>query len=141
LEIGNYLSALSPTRVFSYSLAMRNTNRDFSLIRSGRRVMPSGRLWNPAADVYQSADGWIVKVDLAGVCTDELEIEIRGSLLSIRGCRRDTHYREGFIYHQMEITYSRFEKSIEFPAPIEGASIRQDYRDGFLIIDVRREQD
>jgi hypothetical protein len=38
----------------------------------------------------------------------------------------------------MEITYSRFEKSIEFPAPIEGASIRQDYSDGFLIIDVRR---
>jgi HSP20 family molecular chaperone IbpA len=41
----------------------------------------------------------------------------------------------------MEITYSRFEKSIQFPAPIEGASIKQDYRDGFLIIDVRREQD
>jgi HSP20 family molecular chaperone IbpA len=41
----------------------------------------------------------------------------------------------------MEITYSRFEKSIEFPAPIEGASIRQDYNDGFLIIDVLREQD
>ena len=120
---------------------MRNTNREFSLIRSGRRVMPSGRLWNPAADVYRSSDGWVVKVDLAGVCTDELEIEIRDSLLSIRGCRRDTHYREGFVYHQMEITYSRFEKSIEFPATIEGASIRQDYSDGFLIIDVRKEQD
>ena len=141
MEIGNYLFALFTILVFTYSLAMRNTNREFSLIRAGRRVVPSGRLWNPAADVYQSSDGWVVKVDLAGVCTDELEIEIRGSLLSIRGCRRDTHYREGFVYHQMEITYSRFEKSIEFPAPIEGASIRQDYRDGFLIIDVLREQD
>ena len=120
---------------------MRNTNREFSLIRGGRRVVPSGRLWNPAADVYQSPEGWIVKVDLAGVCTDELEIEIRGSLLSIRGCRRDTHYREGFVYHQMEITYSRFEKSIQFPAPIDGASIRRDYTDGFLIIDVRKEHD
>ena len=103
--------------------------------------MPSGRLWNPAADVYRSADGWVVKVDLAGVCSDELEIEIQDSMLRIRGCRRDTHYRDGFVYHQMEITYSRFEKSIQFPAPIEGASIRHDYRDGFLIINVRREQD
>ena len=120
---------------------MRNTNREFSLIRAGRRVMPSGRLWNPAADVYRSNDGWVVKVDLAGVCTDELEIEIHDSMLRIRGCRRDTHYRDGFVYHQMEITYSRFEKFIQFPAPIEGASIRQDYSDGFLIIDVRREQD
>ena len=120
---------------------MRNLDRDFSLIRTDRRVVPSGRLWNPAADVYRSSDGWIVKVDLAGVCMEELEVEIRESILRIRGCRKDTHIREGFTYHQMEITYSRFEKSIEFPAPIEGASIRQDYSDGFLIIDVRREQD
>ena len=122
-------------------LIMRNTDRDFSLIRTGRRVVPSGRLWNPAADVYRSADGWVVKVDLAGICSDDLEIEISDSILSIRGCRRDTHYREGFVYHQMEITYSRFEKSIQFPAPIDGASIKHDYSDGFLIIHVRREQD
>ncbi len=120
---------------------MRNTNRDFSLIRTDRRVVPSGRLWNPAADVFRVADGWVVKLDLAGICSDELEIEIRDSLLSIRGCRRDTHYREGSVYQQMEITYSRFEKSIQFPAPIEGATIKQDYTDGFLIINVRREQD
>ena len=120
---------------------MRDIEQEFSLIRTDRRVIPSGRLWNPAADVYQCANGWIVKVDLAGVCSDELEIELRESLLTIRGCRRDTHYRDGFVYQQMEITYSRFEKSIQFPAPIEGASIRRDYKDGFLIIDVRTEQD
>jgi HSP20 family protein len=119
---------------------MRNTNRDFSLIRTDRRVAPSGRLWNPAADVYRVPDGWVVKVDLAGICSDELEIELRDSLLSIRGCRRDTHYRDGFVYQQMEITYSRFEKSIQFPAPIDGATVKHDYLDGFLIINVRREQ-
>ena len=120
---------------------MRNIDSDFSLIRTDRRVIPSGRLWNPDADVYRSSEGWVVKVDLAGVCMDELEVEIRDTILSIRGCRKDTHIREGFTYHQMEITYSRFEKSIQFPAPIEGASIRHDYEDGFLIINVRREQD
>jgi len=124
-----------------YPVAMRNIDSDFSLIRTDRRVLPSGRLWNPAADVYRSSDGWVVKVDLAGVCMDELEVEIRDSILSIRGCRKDTHIREGCTYHQMEITYSRFEKSIQFPSPIEGATIRHDYSDGFLIIKVRREQD
>ena len=120
-----------------YSLAMRDIEHEFSLIRTDRRVVPSGRLWNPAADVYKSANGWIVKVDLAGVCSDELEIDLRDSLLTIRGCRRDTHIHDGCVYQQMEITYSRFEKSIQFAAPIEGASIRRDYKDGFLIIDVR----
>ncbi len=119
---------------------MRNSDSEVLPFRTERRVSPSGRLWNPAADVYRAQSGWIVKVDLAGICSDELQIEIRDTLLSIRGCRRDTHYREGFVCQQMEITYSRFEKTIEFPTPIEGAAIRHDYRDGFLIIDVHTEQ-
>ena len=120
---------------------MRNEDRDFSLLRRAQRVVPSGRLWNPAADVYRSNDGWVVKIDLAGVCSDELEIEILDSTLRIRGCRKDTVIRDGYVCQQMEITYSRFEKTIQFPAPIEGASIKHDYRDGFLIINLQRGED
>lgn len=120
---------------------MRNEERDFSLLRGDRRVLPSSRLWNPAADVCRSNDGWIVKLDLAGICSDELEIQIRDSMLRITGCRRDTHYRDDFVYQQMEITYSRFEKTIQFPGPIEGASVKHDYHDGFLIINLLRGQD
>jgi HSP20 family protein len=120
---------------------MRNDDRELSLIRQDRRVIPSGRLWNPAADVYRSSEGWVVKVDLAGICSDELEIQISDSMLRITGCRRDTNFREGFVYHQMEITYSRFEKTIQFPAPIEGASLKRDYSDGFLIIKLHRGED
>ena len=108
---------------------------------TAHRVKPSGRLWNPAADVYRSPEGWIVKVDLAGVCSEDLQIEIRDKVLSIRGCRRDTVYREGFSYHQMEITYSRFEKMIQFPTAIEGATAAHDYHDGFLIISLKNGED
>ena len=79
----------------------------------------------------------MVKVDLAGVCTDELEIEIDQTSLRIRGCRRDTFFKEGYSYQQMEITYSRFEKAIQFPCPIEEASLEHDYHDGFLIVTLR----
>jgi HSP20 family protein len=116
---------------------MPNSSRDFTFFAVERRVRPSGRLWNPPADVYRSTDGWLVKVDLAGVCTDELQLQIDGPQLRVSGCRRDTHYREGFVYQQMEITYSRFEKTIQFPCDIEGDSLEYDYSDGFLIIRVR----
>lgn len=116
---------------------MPNPNRQVALLTVAHRVRPSGHLWNPAADVYRSENGWIVKVDLAGICSDELEIEVDGSSMRIRGCRRDTFYREGFSYQQMEITYSRFEKTIQFPCSIEAASLAQDYQDGFLIVNLR----
>ena len=116
---------------------MPNPNRQIALLTVAHRVRPSGRLWNPAADVYRSQDGWLVKVDLAGVCADDLELVIDERHLIIRGCRRDTFCKEGLSYQQMEITYSRFEKLIEFPCSIEDASVARDYRDGFLIVNLR----
>jgi HSP20 family protein len=116
---------------------MPNPNHEFSLLTVTHRVKPSGRLWNPAADVYRTTDGWMVKLDVAGICSDELQIELNESNLRVSGCRKDTIYKEGFSYQQMEITYSRFEKSIQFPCAIEEASVAHDYRDGFLIINLR----
>ena len=101
------------------------------------QVRPSGRLWNPAADVYRCDNGWIVKVDLAGVAVNDVEIVLSDTYLIVRGCRRDTFFREGYTYQQMEITYSRFEKRVEFPCSIDAASLSQDYSDGFLIVSMR----
>ncbi|MDT4895983.1 MAG: hypothetical protein QOH25_1060 [Acidobacteriota bacterium] len=106
----------------------------------GRRVRPGGRVWRPDADIYRTADGWIVKVDLAGVAAEELAITIDGPTLSISGCRRDTFFGKGITHHQLEITYSRFEKTLRFPCSIEGASLLRDYRDGLLILHLRGEE-
>ena len=116
---------------------MPNPNREIALLTVANRVRPSGRLWNPAADVYRSNEGWIVKVDLAGICSDDLELELDGPSLRIRGCRRDTFYTQGLTYQQMEITYSRFEKTIQFPCPLDATSLEHDYHDGFLIVRLR----
>jgi HSP20 family protein len=118
---------------------MPNENRHFALLAVRGRARPASRLWSPAADVYRSGNGWVIKVDVAGLCADDFEIEINGSSLKLVGCRRDTVYREGFVYQQMEITYSRFEKTIRFPCEVEGGSIEHHYNDGFLIINLECE--
>ena len=116
---------------------MTDHDRYFSLMGVARRARPSGRLWNPPADVYQTKDGWTVKVDLAGIASSELEIDVHDASLRIRGSRRDTLCDDCVSYHQMEITYSRFEKMIRFPCSIEEASVESNYRDGFLILHLR----
>ena len=114
-----------------------SVERYFKMLPAGRRVRPSARVWRPDADVYRTPDGWIVKVDLAGVTADDLEITVDDRTLSISGCRRDTFFGRGIVYHQLEITYSRFEKTLRFPCSIEGASLLRDYRDGLLILHLR----
>lgn len=94
-------------------------------------------IWDPAADVHRTREGWIIKFELAGVAPDELEIRIEGDTLSVAGVRRDETYTEYVSCQQLEITYSRFERMIRFPCPIEGAVIERRYKDGLLILHLR----
>ena len=111
----------------------RSFNRHFNFLGSSKKVQ-SGQLWYPAADVYQTPEGWIVKVELAGVSVEDVEIDIQGNVLYIAGARKDRSCAVGVSFHQMEITYSRFEKTLQFPAPIEGARIEHNFEDGILMI-------
>ena len=115
-------------------------NRYFQFLASSKNAKSSGKLWYPSADVYQTPDGWLVKVELAGVSAEEIEIDIQGNQLYIAGCRRDKSCAVGMMYQQMEITYSRFEKTLQFPASIEGASIEHNFENGLLIIRLWKEE-
>jgi HSP20 family protein len=115
----------------------KSLNRQFEFIGSSKNVR-SGQLWYPAADVYQTPDGWVIKVELAGVSADEIEIDIQGNTLSIAGCRKDRSCVSGVSYQQMEITYSNFEKTLRFPTPIDGATIEHMFENGLLIITLRK---
>jgi HSP20 family protein len=105
------------------------------------RMMPKAHglrcpehIWNPAADVYRTRNGWFVKMELAGVEPDELVLTIEGDTLRVSGSRRDERMTEAVSYHQLEITYSRFERTIRFPCPIEGAHLMRRYKDGLLLL-------
>ncbi|CAN5622854.1 hypothetical protein BH24ACI1_BH24ACI1_00550 [soil metagenome] len=112
----------------------KSINRYFHFLASSKDTKPSGRLWYPSADIYQTPDGWLVKVELAGVSAEEIEIDVQGNQLYIAGCRRDKSCAVGMTFQQMEITYSRFEKTLAFPASIDGASIEHNFDNGLLII-------
>lgn len=115
----------------------RSFNRHFQFLGSSKDVR-SGKLWLPAADVYQTEDGWLVKVELAGVSAEDIEIDIQGNSLYIAGSRKDRSCGTGLSYHQMEISYSRFEKTLNFPASIQGAAIEHNFDNGLLIIHLRK---
>lgn len=116
----------------------KSTNRNFQFIGSSKTAQVSGRLWYPAADVYQTPDGWVVKVELAGVSAEEIEIAIEGNTLYIAGSRKDRSCAAGVAYQQMEITYSNFEKTLRFPSTIDGAAVEHIFENGLLIITLRK---
>jgi HSP20 family protein len=96
-------------------------------------------VWRPRADIYRTRDGWVVKVELAGVRPDDVNIWAQGSRLTISGVRRDRIIGEGWSCYAMEIAYSRFERTMELPCDVEASRLAVDYRDGMLLIRVATE--
>jgi len=94
--------------------------------------------WQPPADVYRTRDGWLVKLELAGVRPDELEIQISGTKLRVSGVRRDFVIREAEHAHSMEISYNRFERTLDFPERLDHCAMETRYQDGMLLVTLRR---
>lgn len=95
---------------------------------------PSGPLWQPAVDIYKCPQGWKIKFDLAGVKPDDVEVKIINDKLVVRGVRRDTVITEGWSYHQLEITYSRFERVLKIPCDLSRIEIHCESLDGWFIL-------
>ena len=90
--------------------------------------------WCPATDVYRTRQGWVVKFELAGVRPEDIDLEVAGRRMTVRGVRRDSIAPEECSYYRMEITYSRFERSVELPCDLDRADITTEYRDGMLLV-------
>lgn len=97
---------------------------------------PSEPLWRPNVDVYRGSTQWFLKLDLAGVRPEDVSISIEGSTITVRGVRRDWVLEQGLHCHSMEISYSRFERSVRLPVDLDRASVTAEHRDGMLLVRV-----
>jgi HSP20 family protein len=96
--------------------------------------------WQPSADVYRHAGGWIVKLDLAGVQPDDVQVRLDGRRLSIYGVRRDRTVQLGCVPYSLEISYSRFERSLELPDIPKSVRVFTEQDSGMLLIRIATEE-
>lgn len=94
----------------------------------------ASHLWAPRADVYRTPTGWLVKLDLAGVRPEDVTVEAHRSEIRVIGVRRDRFAEKGFRHHSLEISYSRFERTVPLPCQADCASISIEYQEGMLIV-------
>jgi len=92
--------------------------------------------WIPNTDVYVMENGVVIKVELAGMRREDLELTIEGNRLKISGQRPDGCREPKCKFLVMEISYGAFESVIELPAGYDLSQAKASYQNGFLRIDV-----
>src|SRR6516164_8608555 len=92
--------------------------------------------WVPNTDVYATDNGLVVKVELAGMRSENLEITVEGNRLRISGNRPDGCRAAKAHFLVMEINYGPFESMLEVPPGYDLSQAKAAYLNGFLRIDV-----
>lgn len=93
--------------------------------------------WRPAADVYRTSEGWLIKLELAGVRPEDLRIEVLGRRIRVAGQRRDVLLEIGCNCQSLEISYDRFERWFDFPCDLPTQEPRVRIENGMLLVWVR----
>ena len=101
----------------------------------GRESAANGH-WVPNTDVYSTDTGLVIKVELAGMRSENLEITVEGSRLRICGNRPDGCRATKCSFLVMEINYGPFESVLELPNGYDLSQAKAAYLNGFLRIDV-----
>lgn len=90
------------------------------------------KAWRPPTDVYETADCFIVKVEIAGMQRTDLHITLQARELTVSGIRQDSAAKVG--YQQMEIQYGPFESHVSLPGAVDQDAVEATYQEGFLVI-------
>ena len=101
----------------------------------GREGFANGH-WVPNTDVYATDTGLVIKVELSGMRSENLEITVEGNRLRISGSRPDGCRAAKCSFLVMEISYGPFESVLELPPGYDLGQAKAAYLNGFLRIDV-----
>ena len=104
---------------------------------TGGRLETAGEThWIPNTDVYVTEGTLVIKVELAGMRREDLELTVEGNRLMISGQRPDGSRSTKCKFLVMEINYGPFECVIEIPPGYDLGEAKAAYQNGFLRIDV-----
>jgi HSP20 family protein len=90
--------------------------------------------WNPALDVYEDKDNFVVKAELPGMKKEDIEVSLHDGSLSISGERKTESKREDSEVYRAERFFGRFQRTVSLPATVAADKVKAAYTDGVLTI-------
>jgi HSP20 family protein len=101
------------------------------------RRLPSWRMeWEPAIDVIERDDRFVVKAELPGMKEKDIDVSVVGNRLVLRGERKAESEVKKEDYYYSERSYGSFARSIDIPSDVDARKIEANYDDGVLEINL-----
>ena len=108
--------------------------------RYGDREHTRGR-WLPAVDVYETDDAYVVNAELPGMKKDDISIDVKDGILTVRGERRSETEVKEKRYYRKERVFGSFQRSFSLPEGVESEKITAEFKNGMLTVSIPRPEE
>ena len=89
-------------------------------------------MWNPAVDLYEKDDHFVIKAELPGVDKNDIKVDLKDRVLTLSGERSyDKEVKEENYYRK-----ERFQRAFRLPADVDSEKIKAEFKDGVLQVEV-----
>ncbi|MCK5064656.1 MAG: Hsp20/alpha crystallin family protein [Candidatus Fermentibacteraceae bacterium] len=88
--------------------------------------------WTPAIDIYKAHNTWLVYVELPGLSSSDIELNILSDGFVIKGTRMSPE--KGLSAEKLEIFTGTFHREIHLPGKVDIPGVTASMKNGILCI-------
>jgi HSP20 family protein len=99
-----------------------------------------GNLGMPAVDMYQTDGEVVVKAAVPGIKADEIQINVTGDVLTIKGEVKQKNEIKEQEYHLREQRWGSFERSLVLPTEVKSDAAKAEFENGILTITLPKDE-
>jgi HSP20 family protein len=92
--------------------------------------------FSPAAEAHRDGDDAVIRMELPGVSTDDVSVEVKGRHLVVSGQRRDQREEESEGRRFSEFRYGSFTRSFRLAPSVTAEAVSASYDAGVLTVRV-----
>jgi HSP20 family protein len=108
-----------------------------ALRQSHQSILQRSATWRPLADIRESAEMLMVKIELAGMKEEEIDVTLYEDALVVSGERHEEpEGNENVYYHEAQIRYGPFRIEVLLLLPIDREGVKARYENGFLWVEL-----
>ena len=100
---------------------------------------PAG--WRPAVDIFEAGTTVILEVELPGVIKEDVCVEVKDNILTIKGERKFENDVRGENFYRRERAYGSFRRAFNLHYHVNPEKIRAKFNDGVLRIEVPKPEE
>jgi HSP20 family protein len=110
-----------------------------SVLQSSEKLLDRS-FFKPSLDIAESKEAYTIKVEMAGVKKEDVQVEIDQDNLIIKGEKKLERKDEKENYHCIERSYGSFQRVLALPADADPERMEASFKDGVLTLVIQRQE-